>query len=338
MRSSGFSYKQQLSLFLFFASGLLVMPTNIYINGSYLFFIMIFLIKPALAKQVFNTSIKRKTLVRIGLPIFFATSLCTLYYYILLRSNPPIDFLNSYTPFNLSNLTQALAIFYHFTSLRFHIYVVLIISFVAIFINIKRRVAFDMSFVWPGLLFFMPFIFFFIHGAIIVQRTFLSLLPFFVCLIALLFRNIPGRFRLLPLDIVFIVLNIACFIMSFGDLIRVSNENNEKSVHKQDLVEHYYLINFNAKETIANLRLLLQKQKYPVYLCDDFGQTGLGFYLQEYKIPFTRCGDALNVEASCYIVANNKTRIDKQLSLSHCTYSKISEPDKQYNIYLVLCQ
>jgi hypothetical protein len=192
-----------------------------------------------------------------------------------------------------------------------------------------------MDFIWPGLLFFMPFIFFFIHGAVIVQRTFLSLLPFFVCLVALLFKNIPERLRLLRVEIVFIILNIGCFIISFADLILVSIGNNEKSIHKQDLVEHYYLINFNAKETIANLELLLQKQKYPVYLCDDFGQTGLGFYLQDYKIPFTRCDDTLNFSSSCYIVANNKTRIDKQLFLSHTTYSKILKPDKQYNIYIV---
>ncbi len=320
-------------LFIFTSLSLLCLPTNIYIEASYLLLCFILFVVPSFSIILLDTSISRIHLVKIASAIAAGCIWTTLYYRWMLMQQPQNEFITTFHPFAIANLLQSLSILYRFSGYRFYLPIFLILSLVLLIKRMKKKEFSYSPPLLPFLLFFIPFLFFFIHGAIIIQRTFLSLAPFFCLMIGLGIQLLSYvRFYKSMYQAV-LLLNLVCIIITFILFIDNSKKNNIVENHQQDLVQHYYLVHFNALQTTLLAKKMIAKNKFPLYLNDGFGQTGIDYYLNSFQIPFTRISDSTRLPDHCLILTNLKKETTGKLMDENRNYQKWMQPDEQYNLF-----
>jgi hypothetical protein len=187
----------------------------------------------------------------------------------------------------------------------------------------------------PALLFFCSFIVFFIHGVVVIQRIFLTLLPVFAIIIATSFeevitaRKFPGMMNL------FFIGNLICLLISFFVLVKSSEKNNINSIHRHDLINHYYLFNFNAKEVATAAQNIMQKSKAPLYVWDDFGKTGIEYYLYYFGVTFQWYQESTDLHKKILVLSNNKKDLEHQMFELKVPYKRILNYNRQYCLYLL---
>ena len=333
VKSERITFFRCLILFLLSSLSLLCLPTNIYIEASYLLLCLMLFVIPSFSTILFDTSITKINLIKIISAIAAGCLWTSLYYRWMLMQQPQNEFITTFHPFAVENLTQSLSIFYRFSGYRLYLPLFLILP---IILFIKRMVKKEFSYtpvLLPFLLFFIPFVFFFIHGAIIIQRTFLSLIPFFCLMTGLALQSFSGIRFYKPMYNLIMLLNLVCIIITFVLFVNVSKKNNIVENHQQDLVQHYYLVHFNALQTTQLAKKMTAKNGYPLYLDDGFGQTGIDYYLSAFQIPFTRISDSTVLPDHCLILTNLKKKTTGELIDKERNYHQWMQPNEQYNLF-----
>lgn len=131
------------------------------------------------------------------------------------------------------------------------------------------------------------------------------------------------------------LVNVMVLGISFSQLLARSKRNNRLSIHEHDLRNHYYLVNFNARQATLLAQRFAKKQQVPVYLWDDFGGTGIHFYLAAYKVPFRMYDTGVDFRSPAILIANNKKDVEAELMKKHIPYRKLLRDEYQYNLFRV---
>lgn len=321
-----------LILFLLNGLNLLCLPTNIYLSLTILFFCFVLFLNTEAAVLFFNKNVQRRKPLLAALAVVASTALVLIYYRWLLQMQPENPLISSFNLASFKNAVQALAVFYHFTDYRFYLFIFLLLWLITFF---KRgKLSFSTLFL-PAIFFFVPFLFFFLHGAIIIQRTFLPLLPFFAMIVAAAVTELPFLKRFRYSIISLCLANGIMLSITFNQLLASSKKNNSLSIHKHDLRNHYYLVNFNARQaTLLAQRYAIEK-KVPVYLWDDFGGTGIEYYLAACKVPYKEYSKGASFHSSAILITNNKVAAEEELENKRFHYRKLLPDEQQYNLYLI---
>ena len=111
-----------------------------------------------------------------------------------------------------------------------------------------------------------------------------------------------------------------------------ASANNMASVHEHDLKNHYYLRDFNALEATKDASFWQQKTGSKLYVADDFGETGIYFYLRTFNVHYT-VADSTVYPNSIYLV-NNKKWIENSLKTAGIPYRKLYSNAKQFNVFI----
>ena len=313
---------------------LLVMPTNIYLLLSYMLLCGLLLLKPSLGKLLTASHVRRANILKTGCAMVSGTIVCSLYYEWLLLRQPAIGYINDYTLFSLKNLREVFVIVHQFSSNSIHIYLLLLIYAVIIVKKFMlKQYVFSNAFL-PAFLFFTPFVFLFIHGGFVVDRTFLCLIPFFILFITFAVHDIADKLNYKYLQRIILVLNLGCMIFSFYELLSVSKNANRNSLHFQTVTRHYYLVNYNAKQSVLLAKELSSEKKLPLYLFDDFGGTGIDYYLRELHVPYENGNDSTNIKDNCIILSTNKKKMTADLQQRNIRFTKLLDDSYQYNVFI----
>jgi len=312
---------------------LICLPTNIYLVASYLLFCAIILFVPKLNQNVFDIKSLRKNIVLAGIILVSCAFVALIYYQWLLSLQPPNPLLVSVDHFDIENIVQSLSIFYHFTGYRVYFYIILFVWAVVYQSRLKKNTSSKVSL--PALLFFCSFIVFFIHGAVVIQRTFLSFLPFFALIIATSFVELNKAWKLPGMRKIFFIGNIICVLISFFVLVKNSEKNNEDSTPQTDLVDHYYLINFNAREATIVARNIIRTNQLSLYVWDDFGKTGIEYYLKHFGVPFQWYQHHNDLRNKTLVLTNNKKEFEQEVLKMKIPFKRILNYDQQYCLYLL---
>lgn len=334
IKSVRISWLQWLSLFMLTSLSLLCLPTNIYIEASYGLLCAILFILPSFSVILFNVSVSKSHLIKIASAIAAGCAWTTLYYRWMLMQQPPNIFITNYHPFPLVDIQQALSIPYRFTGYRLYLPL-----FVLLFIALSLKRFWKNETVYlpallPFFLFFTPFLFFFIHGPVVVQRTFLSLAPFFALMTGLSFQQLTTLRFYKPVRNAVLMLNLLCIVVTFSAFVRDSKQNNVTENHQQDLVQHYYLVHFNSLEATELAKEITSGNHIPLYLDDGFGQTGVDYYLTALQVPFTRITGSTVLPPACVVLTNLKKKTANRLTKEKKTYRRLLQPDEQYNLFM----
>ncbi|MDQ3681996.1 MAG: hypothetical protein M3352_02845 [Bacteroidota bacterium] len=322
-----------LKLFLLTGLSLLCLPTNIYLVFTYLLFCAILFLKPSISFLFLNKKFSRNSTSIIAATIAIPTVFVLLYYKWLLQLQPENLLITSFQQFKFENLIQALAIFFHFTDYRYYFFIFLVAWVVLFYKKFKSNFYSDL--VLPAFFFFVPFLFFFIHGSIIIQRVFLCLLPFFVMIVTAAVVEMSEAIKIKNLVNYLLLANIFCLMISFSILFTSSKQNNRLSIHKHDLRNHYYLVNFNARKATLLAKKLSGQEKLGLYVWDGYGQTGIGYYLNRFKVPFEKYYDSVEYNKSTIILTNEKRELENILNRKRVVFQRLLNKEEQYNIYLL---
>lgn len=316
------------------ALSLFCLPTNIYIALVFIIFCIIIYLAPGISILIFNRKVLEKDVLLIGSFITITSVVVLLYYRFLLQLQPENPLLSSFNLFSFRNLTQAFAVFYHFADVRYYFYILLFIWLLLCFKKFCIRSYSDIYF--PLVCFFVPFLIFYVHGTIIIQRTFLSLFPFFVIIVtAAIEKSILTGYKYRKSFNYLLAGNAVCLIISYFILLNSSKRNNSLSKHLHDLRNHYYLINFNAKEVTLLAKKLATGKGVKVCVSDDFGETGIFYYLNHYHVPYELYSGQINNGQVNIILTNNKKDIESSLNKNNIPFKKILNMDRQYNLYIL---
>lgn len=313
---------------------LLVMPTNIYVLLSYMLLCGLLLLKPYLAKLFTTIQVRRANVLKIGCAVVSGTVICSLYYGWLLRQHAAPGYINEYRLFTFKNLREVFVIFHQFTANRIHIYLLSLIYAVIVARKLLLRQHVFSNALVPVFLFFTPFVFLFIHGGIVIDRTFLCLIPFFILLITLAVHDIADKWNYKYLQTIILVLNLACMIFSFYQLRSFSKFANRNSLHFQTLTRHYYLVNYNARESVLLAKKLSSEKKLPLYLFDDFHGTGIDYYLRKLHVPYEEGNDSTDLKGDCIILSTNKRKMTAALRQRKISFIKLPDDSYQYNVFI----
>lgn len=319
-------------LFLLNGLNLLCLPTNIYLSLTILFFCFILILKPDAAVLFFNKKLQRRMPLLAALAVIASSAAVMIYYRWLLQMQPENPLISSFNMISLKNAVQALAVFYHFTDYRFYVFILLLLWLISFFRS--GNFSFSKLFL-PAFMFFIPFLFFFLHGAIIIQRTFLPLLPFFAMIVAAAVTELLFLKRVSYLVLSLCLANAVVLGITFNQLLTCSKQNNSLSIHMHDLRNHYYLVNFNARQAALMAQLYGSGKGVPVYLWDDFGGTGMEYYLAACKIPFEKYEKGVDLGSAAILITNNKKAVEVELANKGLHYRKLLRDEQQYNLYLI---
>lgn len=325
-----------LYLYLFFITtlSLLCLPTNIYLILAYLTLCVLLYLVPTTSIYLFNRQVSKSVLVAVGIVILSATATTLIYYRWLLHLQPDNYLILSFNLFNTQNTVQAFAVFYHFTDVRFYLYFILLGWLILYLKQLSYSIYSKLFF--PAFIFFASFLFFYIHGAIIIQRTFVPLLPFYIFIIASAFETLHSWFRKRSLTYYFYLANTLSFILSISILFSSSKQNNLLSIHKHDLRNHYYLVNFNPGEIIGKVKEIQKQKNSNIYVYDAFGGTGIEYYFRAYKIHYQNFNDSIDLGKLPIIISNDKLGLEKFLAKKGLLFKKSFIDNRQYNLYKLI--
>lgn len=323
-----------LSLFAFTSLSLLCLPTNIYIEASYGLLCAILFVLPSFSIFLFNVSVPKNHLLKIASAIAAGCAWTMLYYRWMLAQQPPNIFITTYHPFPLVNIQQALSVPYRFAGYRLYLPLFVMLIVILLIRQLWKKEAVYLPAALPFFLFFAPFLFFFIHGPVVVQRTFLSLVPFFALMTGLSVQHLKTMRFYAPVRNAVLIGNLLCIVITFFSFVKDSKQDNLTENHQQDLVQHYYLIKFNALQATARVIKIKEQENYPLYLDDGFGQTGIDYYLDAFHIPFTRMADSTILPEHCLILTNLKKKTADRLDGEKRHRLLYMKPDEQYNVFL----
>ncbi len=334
MMKGNISILRLLSFTLLTALSLLCLPTNIYIALFYLIFCFIIFLAPDVSHFFFNRKVPAKDVLLIGSSGAIISLAILLYYRFLLQLQPENPLISSFDLFSIKNLIQAFAVFYHFSDCRYYFYLLLFVWLILFYKTFSIRSYSNIYF--PLVCFFIPFLVFYVHGTIIVQRTFLSIFPFFVIIVTAAIENsiLKGFKNRINYNYLFAV-NALCLIISFVTLLKGSKQNNSLSQHMHDLRNHYYLVNFNAKEATLLAKELTSRKNVKLYVSDDFGETGIFYYLYHYHVQYEKFSGQLNDNQVNVILANNKREMEIALHKRNIPFIRLLDKDRQYNFYIL---
>ncbi len=323
-----------LKLYLATLLSIICLPVNIYLIGAMIVLPLIVMFKPSIKIYVGNFFLSKIVLLKIVFSLVAGAALGTAFYVWLYSNQPPTDAALPFHFFATDNLIQSLAVFFHFTHCRIHFYL-LLIAFLWMLIRSKnKKDLLSDSLVISVTIYVLYFIICFIHGAVIIQRFFLSLIPVFAVLIAAITDKVFSKEKDTIKLSIFFVLNFLFVIISFVTAIRVAKKNNEQSINTHDLINQYYLINFNPKQTVLLAEKLLNEKNIPLFLDEGFGSTGIADYLKVYKVPFAYFdANSINNNSAFIIISNNKKLTEKFLSEKGIFYTKEINSTYHFNIY-----
>jgi hypothetical protein len=327
--------KRRGSFFLFFLTlgSLICLPTNIYLSISIVTVSVILWLSENIRKLVVLNRIKKRIFIDIIQPLVAAIIISGVYYLWLLSLQSKNELISAYSIFNLKNLIQASAVFYQYMDYRFY-FILYCIVWTFLIIS-KRGNKNSIKIFLPAALYFLPFVIFYFHGVIIIQRVFLSLLPFFTVGIGIVIHDVNSIFNKKKLIYLIIILNLLLLIFSFKTLISDSIQNNKNSIHKHSLREHYYLINFNAKEASLLASELSRSMNKKLIVWDDFGETGIKYYLKHFRIPYDNFSKNNFINKENIYLVNNKQDFEMNLKSEGFNFKRILSREKQYNLYLL---
>jgi hypothetical protein len=334
LRKEIITWRNIVVLATIFLITLLIMPTNIYLFLSYILLCGLLLLIPSVGTLFIPIRVRRANIVKIVCGMAAGTITCSLYYEWLLLRQPPISYINEYRLFSFKNLREVLVVFHQFTANSIHIYLLLLI-YAGIIVKkfLGKQHVISNAFL-PAFLFFTPFIFFFIHGGIVIDRIFLCLIPVFVLFITLTVSDITEKLNYRYLIRTIMILNLGCMIFSFYELISVSINANRNSLHFQTLTRHYYLVNYNAKQSALLAKQLSSEKKLPLYLFDDFHGTGIDYYLREFHVSFETGNDSTDIKGNCLILSANKIKMAATLQQRKIPFNKMLGDSYQYNLFV----
>ncbi|MBX2932109.1 MAG: hypothetical protein KF781_09200 [Chitinophagaceae bacterium] len=321
---------------LLFATLLVVvcLPVNIYLISAMVMLPILLLIKPTLSPYISNNYLPKIVLLKIIFSLIGGASFAAALYVWLFSKHQPVETTLPVTYFAKGNLLQSLAVFFHFTHTRLHFYILLIAFAFMLYRSKHKKIFFSNAFIISVSIYLLYFIFCFIHGAVIIQRIFLSLIPVFAIIITAVVEKVfEENFFQTKLSI-FLSLNFLCVIISIAMANTTAKKNNEQSVYTHDLINQYYLINFNAKESVLLADKMMKEKKIPLFVEEGFGDSGIADYLKIFTIPFAyfEAVQATNYQAFA-IISNNKKRTENFLISHGYTYQKQMSSSFHYNVY-----
>jgi hypothetical protein len=105
-------------------------------------------------------------------------------------------------------------------------------------------------------------------------------------------------------------------------------------LHFQTLTRHYYLVNYNAKQSALLAKQLSSEKKLPLYLFDDFHGTGIDYYLREFHVSFETGNDSTDIKGNCLILSANKIKMAATLQQRKIPFNKMLGDSYQYNLFV----
>lgn len=308
---------------------MLLLPTNVYFLGAISIILFIDFIR-ALSGSSGNVNTKRIFLLNILHSIIILG--LTGYYLWLQSMQPPNIYLDTFDIFHWPHLYQLFSIPYNFSHFRF-LFWLLIFFILLLFhkrIHLFQKGQQEEILVFVGL-FLLPLVFFFIHGPIIVQRIFVPLIPVFSIVTGLLFYNLFKSvnlrwFRLWQIG------TIVCFLYGFFDTWKDTVEDNLRSETSMSLRHHYYLFNYNPLEATKLAMDLQQKTGLPIFVFDDFGERGIYFYFDAYRVNYQKSFPDKPIQA--IYVTNNKWMADDWYSQRMVSFRKLIPDKYMYSVYV----
>jgi len=321
---------------LFLASFLVVfcLPVNIYLIGALMIVPLLLLIKSNYKFYFANNNLPKVILLKIIFSLIAGILIAAAYYVWLYSKQIPTDAALPFHVFAIENLLQAVAIFFHFTHVRVYIYLAIIV-FAFLYITSKQNEQQFNNYLLMLLIIYVGyFIFCFIHGTVIIQRFFLSLIPVYCLIIALIIARIFNDKKHHYWLLSFLILNIVSVIISLFISNNTAKQNNSNNLYTHDLINQYYLINFNPKETVFLAEKLIANKTAPLYLDENYGGSGIAAYLNTFHLSFEKyTAENIKILQAFYVITNHKLNTENVCIKNGFSYKRFLATTKFFNIY-----
>jgi len=327
-----FQFKNFMLLLMLSACSIFVLPTNVYLVLALCVLILLFFINSSLQKYFLENELKRRELIKLIVSLLLGAAIATAFYVWLLSIQYSKEMTLPVQHFSLKNLIQALAVCYHFIHFHFHFYVLLAVF--AFLVFIKREKFSDSNILLLTAVYVLCFIIFFLHGVVIIQRIFLSLIPVYVLFMATLIYDLNERKVFKNFLPIMLSLNVLAVAISFAVANTTAELNNKNEVHTQDLINSYYQFYFNPKDAVIQAQQLAHEKNTTIYVQEGFGGSGIALYLNVFKIPFQYFdwkGKAL--PNSFIIVSNIKNKTEQWLDENEFLFEKKMDNKFHFNVY-----
>ena len=332
IRMQQFQFKNFMLLLMLSACSIFVLPTNVYLVLALCVLIMLFFINPYLQKYFLENELKRLELIKLIVSLLLGAAIATAFYVWLLSIQYSKEMTLPVQHFSLKNLIQALAVWYHFIHFHFHFYVLLAVF--AFLVFIKREKFSDSNILLLTAVYVLCFIIFFLHGVVIIQRIFLSLIPAYVLFMATLIYDLNERKVFKNFLPIMLSLNVLALAISFAVANTTAELNNKNEVHTQDLINSYYQFYFNPKDAVIQAQQLAHEKNAAIYVQEGFGGSGIALYLNVFKIPFQYFDlKEIALPNSFIIVSNIKNKTEQWLNENEFLFEKKMDNKFHFNVY-----
>ncbi|HNE92605.1 MAG TPA: hypothetical protein PKZ66_00665 [Chitinophagaceae bacterium] len=322
---------------LFIATSLCIfcLPVNVYYATAMILLAIIIYVFVAYKKYNFSTQISKHNIFYLILSLLFAIVLNILYYYWLFSFSVPTENNLPVNPFAIKNFTQAFAAIFHLTHFNFHFYLIVVVAFYLMFKKYKISSTLNWLNTAPIAIFILFFLIYFIHGSVIIQRIYLVLIPVFSLFVAICFNELCTKEWISKRLNLFLLLNCITLLLSFYVAKQKVVKNNIESIHTQDLINHYYLFNYNPYQASLVAQKIAKATKTNLFFQEGFGDSGIKYYLKESNINYSELQEStLLIENKFTLLTNNKKWIEELLVKHHWNLQKKLSNLNYYTVYL----
>lgn len=313
---------------------ILCLPVNVYYAVAFIICLVFIYLLPINKQFTIVEKVNKPFILKLIVVLFVAILVSLIYYYWLFSNTATLEADFPLKPFSSDYLIQFFAIIFHFIHFRFYIYFIVCVSLFLFYKTYKQNATISLLCVVPVLVILFYFIIGFIHGTIIIQRIFLVLIPVFSLFIAYSTSQFFSIGWLKNKLYIFLLLNCFSLIISFFVAANKSINNNKNAIQTQDLINHYYLFNYNVVDAVNIAKKYSLESGTHLYINEGFGDSGIKYYLINFNVLYNEFTDSLlNTNHSFTLVSNNKILVEKLLIKKGWYFKKLMDDKFYYNVY-----
>lgn len=313
---------------------ILCLPINIYYVTAFVICLLFVYFLPISNRFTIVEKVNKSFILKTVIALFIAIVISLVYYYWLFSHSSTLEADFPLKPFSLEYVIQFFAIIFHFVHFRFYFYFIVCVSVFLFYKTYKKNNTISLLYVIPVLVILFYFIICFIHGTIIIQRIFLVLIPVFSLIIAYTTNNFFNTKWLKNKLYIFLLLNCFSLIISFFVSAKKSIYNNKNAIHTQDLINQYYLFNYNVVDAVNIAKKYATETHTNLYINEGFGDSGIKYYLKNFNVHYKVFTDSLlNAKHAFTLISNNKKNIENVLIKKGWNFKKLVEDKFYYNVY-----
>lgn len=313
---------------------ILCLPVNLYYATTFIISLIIIYLLPNHKKFNIAEKCNKPNILKLIFILFIIIGICLVYYYWLFSRTATLEASFPLKPFSTDYFVQFFAIIFHLVHYRIYFYVIVMISFYSFYKRYRRNKTISLLYVVPALIILLYFIICIIHGAVVIQRIFLVLIPVFALIIS---YSTDTFFRVRWLRnklYIFFLLNFFTLIISFFVAAKKSVYTNKNSIHVHNLINHYYLFNYNAFDAVHIAKNYSNHSKTILFINEGFGDSGIKYYLQSFNIKFNDFSENSFINAKSFtVISNNKKNLEKELTQNGWHFKSLIDNKLYYNVY-----